>query len=104
MGDFPLPYGIAILQGNDFAVTIANALHTFAQIPTEPYFTQVGIILYSPSDATAELDATASDGTLYVPLEIPGSAGLVWVYPNSGAAPYTITQGLGTPVSVAAGL
>lgn len=100
-----LNVGVAILPDGDIAVSGSDSVRTYAS--AYPY-AEIGQISYG-SGSTPWLIATASDGTLYVPVKTEGTNGTVYVYPPNTAAPYTITQGLKEgsglgPIAVAAGL
>jgi hypothetical protein len=98
--------GVAILPDNDLVVggrtpgaDFSGLLTTYAP----PSYNQVSQITYGAGSAVY-LIATASDGTLYVTNYGGGVTPTVYVYPFSPIAPYTITQGLEQPHSVAVGI
>lgn len=98
VNDHAADYGVAILQDNDLVVASENLLTTYAP----PNYNQVSQITYGAGSYTY-LIATASDGTLYAPNYEGGVTPTVYVYPSNATPPYTITQGLEQPHSVAAG-
>jgi hypothetical protein len=97
--------GVAILPDNDLVVggrtpgAVSGLLTTYAP----PSYNQVSQITYGAGSAVY-LIATASDGTLYVTNYGGGVTPTVYVYPLSPIPPYTITQGLEQPHSVAVGI
>jgi hypothetical protein len=80
---------VAILPNNNLVAGSGTLVTTYGW----PSYAEVSQINYSPADIRRI--ATASDGTLYVPVtNVYASTAAVYVYPAAPVPPYTITQGL----------
>jgi hypothetical protein len=100
--------GVAILANNDLAVSYGSSVTIYAPQPSGGY-QEVNQLTYG-AGTEPELIATASDGTLYVPVigaNNQTNNGTVYAYPANGN-PYIITNGLVErsglgPIAAAAG-
>jgi hypothetical protein len=86
--------GIAVLPDGDLAL----AIETLVSILAPPDYREVIYHNYGTGNTPGYL-STGSDGSLVVPVQNRG----VFIYPDSAAAPYTITAGLTNPTGAALG-